>query len=291
MSARTGRRTWSAVHPRARVVSGGKVAAYTVLTLTVLVALIPFLYVISASLKQQAVLFTYPPQWIPFPPDFSNYSRLFSEFPFLRWTLNTLFVATIVTALRLVFDSLAAYGFAKLTFVGKRSLFVVMVSTILVPSGVLIIPLYFIARDFGLLDTYWALILPPLANPVGIFMLRAFIVGLPSELEQSARVDNCNAFQVYWWVILPLIKPGLVVVGMYHWLVTYTSFIWPLVAIENEDLFTLPLGLSSLSPIAEQRDWGLLSAAMMLTMVPLTLVFILIQRQFTSVSLVGALRR
>jgi ABC-type glycerol-3-phosphate transport system permease component len=279
-----------ALAARHRPPSRRKLVAYGVLALTVAVTILPFLYVLSASLKDQARLFSYPPEWIPNPPDFSNYTELFSEHRFLRWTLNTLLVATVVTAVKLLIDSMAAYALARLDFVGQRVMIAVMVSTILVPIGVLMLPLYFMVRDMGWLDTYWALIIPPLANPVGIFMLRAFIRQLPVEVEQAARVDNCTAFDVYWRVVLPLIKPGLVVVGMYLFLVQYTSFIWPLVVTENENLFVLTVGLSSLSPISFQRDWGLLSAAMILTIIPITAVFLLVQRQFTSVSLSGAVR-
>lgn len=267
-----------------------KLLAYGVLGLAVAVTTLPFLYVLSASLKDQARLFSYPPEWVPSPPDFSNYAELFEQHRFLRWTLNTLFVATVVTAVKLVIDSMAAYALVRIEFMGRRLVSAVMVSTILVPIGVLILPLYFMVRDLGWLDTYWALILPPLANPVGIFMIRAFIRQLPVEVEQAARVDNCTTFDVYRRVVLPMIKPGLVVVAMYLFLVQYTSFIWPLVVTESEDHFVLTVGLASLSPISFQRDWGLLSAAMILTIIPITVIFLLVQRQFISVSLSGAVR-
>jgi ABC-type glycerol-3-phosphate transport system permease component len=271
-------------------IPAGRLAAYVVLAIFVVVAVVPFLYVLSSSLKTDRALFSYPPRWITFPPDFTNYRDLLVEHPFLRWTLNTLFVATVVTTIKLVIDSMAAYALSKFEFVGRRVVFWLMLSMIMVPIEVLLVPLFFMIRDFGWFDTYWALILPALANPVGVFMLRAFIVGLPADVEHAARIDGANAFQVYRHVILPNIKPGLVVVGIYIFILQYTSFSWPLVATESEDMLVLTTGLSSLSPISFLRDWGLLSAAMILTLVPITLVFVLFQRHFMAVSLTGALK-
>jgi len=267
-----------------------RIAAYAVVGLAAAAAVIPFLYVLSASLKNQRSLFSYPPDLLPSPIEFDNFARLFADHPFLRWTANTLFVAGTVTLAKLVIDSLAAYALATLDFVGKRLILWAMLSTFLVPIGVLIIPLYFMFRELQLLDTYWALILPPLASPVGIFMLRAFILQLPPGLEQAARADGCNPFQSFWHVILPLIKPGLVVVGMYQFAVQYTSFVWPVIAVDDPDLLVLTTGLASLNPVFFLRDWGLISAGMILTMLPITLIFLVFQRQFLSVSLAGALK-
>lgn len=267
-----------------------RLAAYAVVGLAAAAAVLPFLYVLSASLKNQRSLFSYPPDLIPSPIEFGNFGRLFGDHPFLRWTANTLFVATSVTVLKLVIDSMAAYALAKLDFAGRKLIIGAMLATILVPIGVLIIPLYFMFRELQLLNTYWALILPPLASPVGIFMLRAYILQLPAGLEQAARVDRCNPFQAFRHVILPLIRPGLVVVGMYQFALQYTSFVWPVIAVDDPDLLVLTTGLASLNPVFFLRDWGLISAGMILTMLPITVIFLVFQRQFLSVSLAGALK-
>jgi ABC-type glycerol-3-phosphate transport system permease component len=253
-------------------------------------AVLPFLYVVSTSLKRSRSLYSFPPEWIPAHPSLHNYESLLFDHPFLRWTLNTLFVAGSVTAIKLVIDSMSAYAFAKLPFAGRRALFGVMLATIMIPAALLLIPLFFLVRDMGLLDTYWALILPPLANPVGVFILRGYIQALPPELEQAARLDHCSAWQTYRYVILPLVKPGLVVIASYTFLTQYIEFVWPLVAVESDDKLLLTTGLSTLRTQIQTIDWGLLSAASVLAMVPITLVFLLFQRRFVAASLTGGLK-
>jgi ABC-type glycerol-3-phosphate transport system permease component len=254
------------------------------------VAISPFLYVISTSLKETKVLFDYPPDWIPNQPYLGNYAKLVSDYPFLRWVGNTLFVAGVVTAIKLLIDSMAAYALARMRFVGRRALFGAMVATIMIPPALLIIPLFFLVRDAGLLDTYWALILPALANPVGVLILRAFIEAVPEEIEQAARVEGANAWQVYRHVILPAIRPGLVVVASYVFLVQYVDFVWPLVATQSEDKLLISTGLATLKPRTINVDWGLTSAASVLSMVPIALVFLAFQHRLVGRSLVAGLK-
>ena len=254
------------------------------------IAVAPFAYVVSASFKATQSLFQFPPEWIPAEPTLGNYERLFTDLPFLRWTLNTLFVAGAVAALKVVLDSMAGYAFSKLRFTGRGALFGLMLATVMIPPAVLIIPLFFLMRDAGLLDTYWALILPPLANPIGIFMMRGFIQGLPSDLDRAARIDGCGPWRTYWHVVLPLVRPGLVVVGIYTFLLQYTNFVWPLVATSSEDLYVLTTGLARLKPNFTAPDWGLISAGSIAAMLPITAIFLLLQRQFVSASLAGALK-
>jgi multiple sugar transport system permease protein len=252
-------------------------------------AIAPFLYVLSASLKDSTALFQYPPDWIPSPVFLGNYETVLLDRPFWRWTLNTLLVALAVTGIKVVIDSMAGYAFAKMEFAGRKVLAGAMLATVMVPMAVLIVPLFFMVRTFGWLDTYWALIIPPLANPIGTFMMWAYIRGLPGDLENAARLDNCNPLQVYWHIILPLVKPGLVVVGIYTFLIQYTNFVWPLVVTSNEDMYVLTTGLASLHT-QYLTDWGVISAASILVMVPITVVFILFQRPFVAASLTGAIK-
>ncbi|HEX2413028.1 MAG TPA: carbohydrate ABC transporter permease [Solirubrobacteraceae bacterium] len=255
-----------------------------------LVALAPFLYVLSTSLKQTRVLFDYPPDWIPNDPYGGNYTKLLTDYPFVRWVFNTLLVAGVVTAVKLCIDSMAAYALTRMRFAGRRVVLGAMVATIMIPPALLIIPLFFIVRDAGLLDTYWALILPALANPVGVLILRAFIQAVPEELEHAARVDNANAWQVYRHVILPAIRPGLVVVASYVFLVQYVDFVWPLVATQSDSKLLVSTGLATLKPRTINVDWGLTSAGCVLSMVPITVVFLVFQRQLVGRSLVAGLK-
>ncbi len=265
------------------------IAIYAVLIFAVVVALFPFGYVVSTSLKTTMSLFAYPPDWLPNEPTLNNYRNLIDRYPFWRWLMNSFIVAGSVTLIKLVLDSMAGYAFAKMSFPGKDALFLLVLICLMVPFAALLIPTFIIVRELGLLNTYWGLILPGLASPIGIFMMRQFIESLPSDLENAARLDGCSEFQIYRRVILPLIKPGLVVLGVFTFMTQWTSYLWPLVAATKPGMATLTVGARSLTSDFTQ-DWGLNSAAAVLSMLPLFLVFIFLQRYFIAGSIAGALK-
>jgi multiple sugar transport system permease protein len=265
------------------------VMTYAVLIVACLIALVPFLYVISTSLKETRALFNYPPHWIPENPTTVNYRNLINEHPFLRWTFNSFFVASVVTVIKVVFDSMAGYAFAKMRFAGRDALFLLVLLTLMIPFSATLIPLYIIVRELHMTNSYWGLILPPLASPIGIFMMRQFIESLPSDLENAARLDGCSEFQIYRKVILPLIKPGLVVLGVFTFMNQWTSYLWPLVINTRQEMMTLTVGIQSLRSLFTV-DWGILSAGAVLSMLPLVLVFIFLQRFFIAGSIAGALK-
>ena len=265
------------------------IAIYGILFLAVVVSMLPFLYVISASLKDSVALFSYPPEWIPAQPTLDNYRSLLTDYPFLRWTMNSLIVATSVTLIKVVIDSMAGYAFAKMSFPGKNALFLVVLMTLMVPFAATLIPLFIIVRDLKLTNTYLGLILPALANPIGIFMMRQFIESLPGDLENAARLDGCSDWQIFTRVILPLMRPGLVVLGVFLFMNQWTSYLWPLVIGTKQEMFTLTVGVQSLRALFSV-DWGVLSAGAVLSMLPLVLVFIFLQRYFIAGSIAGALK-
>jgi ABC-type glycerol-3-phosphate transport system permease component len=269
--------------------SAYSIATYAVLIAAAVVALLPFGYVISTSFKSTMALFSYPPEWLPSEPTLDNYRNLIDRYPFWRWLLNSFIVAGSVTVIKLVVDSMAGYAFAKLRFPGKDVLFLIVLISLMVPFASLLIPTFVIVRELGLLNTYWGLILPGLASPIGVFMMRQFIESLPSDLENAARLDGCSEFQIYRRVILPLVKPGLVVLGVFTFMVQWTSYLWPLVAATKPDMATLTVGARSLTSDFTQ-DWGLNSAAAVLSMLPMILVFIFLQRYFIAGSIAGALK-
>lgn len=265
-------------------------ASYAVVAIACLITIGPFFYIVTTSLKDSALLFQYPPDWIPRDLFWGNYSYLLERTSFLRWTANTLIVALSVTALKVVFDSMAGYAFAKMDFPGKNVLFVLVLATLMIPFSAILIPLFFLVRDLGLLDTYWALILPPLANPLGIFLMRSFIESLPNDLENAARLDGCSEFAIYRLIVLPLVKPALVVLAVLTFLIQYISFTWPLVATSSEDMRVLTTGLAAQRGVTS-IDWGTLSAGGVMAMIPITVFFILLQRYFIAGSLAGALKQ
>ena len=264
-------------------------AAYAILIVAGIISLIPFLYVVSTSLKDTAALFSYPPEWIPSEPTLLNFQSLLADHPYLRWTLNSLIVASAVTAVKVLIDSMAGYAFAKMTFPGRDVLFFVVLMTLMVPFAATLIPLFLIVRGLNLTNSYLGLILPALASPIGIFMMRQFVESLPGDLENAARLDGCSEFQIFRLIILPLMKPGLVVLGVFTFMTQWTSYLWPLVINTREEMFTLTVGVQSLRSLFTV-DWGVLSAGAVLSMLPLILVFLFLQRYFIAGSIAGALK-
>ena len=266
--------------------------AYSILIFAFVIMVGPLFYIISTSVKKTTQLFSYPPDWIPKIFFWGNYATLLGgESLFLRWTLNTVLVAGVVTLLKLIIDSMAGYAFAKVEFPGRKVLFVLILAVVMVPTSAVLIPLFLLVRGMGILNTYWALILPPLANPVGVFLMRNYIQSLPRDLENSARLDGCSEFSVYFRIILPLVKPGLVVLGIFTFLAQYTAFLWPLLAVQDEKLQVVTTGVAEMTATIFTIDWGLISAASVLSMVPITIVFFIFQRHFSGGSIAGALKQ
>src|SRR5215211_5811541 len=282
----TTERTLTPHHPRTSLYI---LAIYGVLIVAGIIAVVPFLYVVSTSLKETASLFSYPPEWIPSEPTLTNFRSLLEEHPFFRWTLNSLIVASAVTIIKVIIDSMAGYAFAKMSFPGRDVLFLVVLMTLMIPFAATLIPLYLLVRDLHMLNTYPGLILPALASPIGIFMMRQFIESLPSDLENAARLDGCSEFQIFRRVILPLMKPGLVVLGVFTFMTQWTSYLWPLVISTREDMLTLTVGVQSLRSLFTV-NWGVLSAGAVLSLLPLILVFLFLQRYFIAGSIAGALK-
>lgn len=264
--------------------------SYAVVVLALLIAVLPFFYIVTTSLKESKFLFEYPPKWIPYPFFWGNYYHLFTRAPFLRWMFNTLLVSIAVTALKLLFDTMSGYAFAKMQFPGKEVLFVFVIATLMIPFAAILIPLYFMIRGMGLLNTYWALILPPLANPIGIFLMRSFIESLPGDLENAARLDGSSEFGIYRRIILPLIRPAMVVLGVLTFNLQYQSFLWPLVAISATDMHVMTTGIATQRGITV-IDYGVFSAGAVMALIPITIFFLLLQRQWIAGSLAGALKQ
>ena len=280
---------WAAAGSRGIGASLYLVAIYAILIVAAIIALLPFLYVISTSLKDTIALFKYPPEWIPSEPTLANFQNLVQEYPFARWMLNSFIVASAVTVIKVVIDSMAGYAFAKMQFPGKDALFLVVLMTLMVPFAATLIPLFIIVRNVGLTNSYAGLILPALASPIGIFMMRQFIETLPTDLENAARLDGCSEFQIFRRVVLPLVRPGLVVLGVFTFMTQWTSYLWPLVIATREDMLTLTVGVQSLRSLFTV-NWGLLSAGAVLSMLPLVIVFLFLQRYFIAGSIAGALK-
>jgi len=282
------RRAAERAHARRRFIF--LAVCYGILCLASVVAIFPFLYLISLSFKQSTSLVTYPPQWIPDPPYFGNYTTLLFEKPFPRWALNSLIVASVVTVIKLLIDSMAGYAFAKMDFPFKEPIFVIVLATLMIPLVATLIPTFLIVRGLGLVNTYPGLILPGLASPIGIFLMRQFMEQLPNDLENAARLDGSPEPYIFARIILPLCKPALVMLAIFTFMTQWFSFVWPLVVTTTDDMRLLTNGLSTMKG-QWTVNWGLVAAGMVLIIIPTALAFVAFMRQFIAGSLAGALKQ
>jgi ABC-type glycerol-3-phosphate transport system permease component len=267
-----------------------ELSRHLVMALVTFILVAPFYYVVLASLKNGTEIFSYPPKLLPIPLYFGNYHALLWNTGFLRWMFNTLFVAGSVTLLKVFLDSMAGYALAKIEMTGKRIVFMLMLTLLMVPIGALIVPLWSLVSAMHLINTYLALILPPLANPLGAILMRQFILGLPRDLENAARLDGVSELGIYWRIVLPLIKPGLVVLAVIIFTDQFMSFIWPLIATTSDDLQLLTVGVAALRAHGG-ANYGLWSASAVMSLVPVGIFFFILQRQFLARSLAGALKQ
>ncbi|MCG5219788.1 carbohydrate ABC transporter permease [Streptosporangium sp. KLBMP 9127] len=239
--------------------------------------LTPLLWAVDTSLKPEGETTLVPLTW--FSDNFSveAFQRVFAQSDMLRWFLNSTVVAVGVTALVLATASLAAYGFSRTDFRGKRLVFGVVVAGIMVPPQVLVVPLYDEMLALGLIDTYWAMILPQVAAPAMVFILKKFFDGIPRELEEAARVDGASILRIFWQVVLPLSRPVLSAVGIFTFIFTWNNFFWPFLAVSDPDLMTIPVGLATI-----QSSYGLRYAQIMASAVlgglPLLVAYVFFQR-------------
>lgn len=270
-------------------------AAYLVLAVFAVVAVGPFIYLLSPSFRKSFELFSYPPNWIPDSLYWGNFGTILNETSYLRWGVNTVIFATLVTAITLVIDTLAGYAFARLRFPGRTTLFALVLSTLMIPTAVLIGPLYIMISHLpgwthSGINSYPALIVPMVASPLGVFMMRQFISTLPEALVEAARLDGASEWQIFRKIVLPLIKPAIVVLGIFTFMFQWVNFLWPLVITTTDGMKTLTVGIASLQG-QFVTDWGVISAAAVMTMMPVIIIFLVFQRWFVQASMAGALKQ
>lgn len=250
---------------------------YAGLIVGAITTLFPFLWMVSTSLKPDLELFRTPPQLIPSPFVPENYGRVADLMPIWRFAANSVFVAVVTTALQVLTSAMAAYAFARLRFRGRDALFVLYLTTLMVPFQVVVVPLFIEMRYLGLVDTYPGLILPAIASAFGTFLLRQAFLGVPRELEEAAFVDGAGYFRVFWQIALPLVRPALAAFAIFAFMASWNSFLWPLVIVSSEELMTLPLGLANLHG-QYVTQWNLVMAGTTISVVPILVVYLLAQR-------------
>ncbi|MEY2748302.1 MAG: hypothetical protein RLZZ168_318 [Cyanobacteriota bacterium] len=249
-----------------------------VLLLLALAVLVPLFWLVSTSLKGPAEdIFTMPPALLPSQPSLDAYRRLFNDNPMLGYLLNSTVVSALAVFANLLFCSLAAYPLARMRFAGRGLVLALVVATILIPFQVVMIPLYLLMVQLGLRNTLWALIIPQAATAFGIYLLRQSFAGVPVELEEAARIDGCSPVGEWWNVMLPAARADLITLAMFVFIGTWSDFLWPLVILDDPKLFTLPLGLQQLAS-SFSLDWRLVAAGAVVSILPVLLLFIGLQR-------------
>jgi multiple sugar transport system permease protein len=251
------------------------------LVLGLALMILPFVWMVLGSFKTTAELRSLPPTWIPESPTLQNYRDLFERLNFPRYFLNSTVVATAVTAGNLVFGSMLGYALAKLSFPGKRLLFLLVLLTLMVPGIVTFVPLFVLVSNLGLVNTHPGLILPFLAGPFGVFLMRQFILGIPDELLDAARVDGAGEYYIFARIVMPLCGPALATLGILTFLASWNNFLWPLVVATTEDLYTLPVALALFAIGQHEMNFGLLMAGSVVVVLPVLVIFVVLQRFFT----------
>lgn len=264
---------------RGRRGPAGRILAYVALGLLAVIALVPFVWMLSSSVKTNETIFSEPLQLIPNHPQWSNYSRLWSELPIGRWIFNSAYIVVIAVLGRLVFTATAAYAFARLRFPGRDYIFYAFLTALMVPTEVTLIPGFVLIRQLGWYDSHLALIVPQLSDAFAIFLLRQFFLSIPRELEEAARIDGASYLRVFVSVVLPLSKAALAVVAVLGFMDVWNAFLWPLVMIDATDKFTLPVGLQFLNS-AHSTDWPALMAGNVIGLVPVVIVYLAAQKYF-----------
>jgi len=256
-----------------------KIIEILVLSLGSIVTLFPFIWMISTSFKTPPQIISYPPTLIPKPPTLEYYTQIFTKLNFGRFFLNSGYISVIITASALLTSSFVGYVFAKFNFWGKEVIFMMILSTMMIPFAVTMIPLYLIISKLVWINSHLALIIPGLYSTFGIFLIRQFMSSIPNELREAAIVDGCGEFRTFWSIILPQCKPVLAALGIFTFMWNWDNFLWPLIVLNNEDKFTLPVGLSMFS----QQWWtnyGLVMAGATISVIPVLIVFFIFQKQF-----------
>ncbi len=254
-----------------------KIILFFLLVLISFVMIIPFLWMVSSSLKYNTEIFSYPVRWIPEVFRWDNYVTVWSEIPFLTYFLNSLKLAVIVTVAQLVICSLAAYSFSKLQYPGRDKLFFLYLATMMVPWQAIMIPQFIVVRSLGLYNSHGALIVINMFSAFGVFVLRQFMIGIPEELSEAARIDGCSEFRTYSQVIIPMCKPGLATLTIFTFNFMWNDYLSSMIYLDDDKLKTVQVGLTAFRTLYK-TEYGLLMAGTVCALLPIFLIFCCAQK-------------
>jgi multiple sugar transport system permease protein len=251
--------------------------------------LFPLLWMLAVSLMPSGEASTFPPPLLPKTPTLENYRELFAHAGIGRYLMNSLFLATTVTLVSLVFNVAAGYGFAKLRFRGRDRLFKLLLGALVIPSQVAMVPLFLLLKELGLVNSYGGVIVPAMASIFGIFLVRQYSLSVPDDLLEAARIDGASEFRIFWSIIVPVLKPIVVTLAVFTLLGTWNDFMWPLIVLADQHLYTLPVALASLAR-EHVQDNELMMAGSVLTTLPTLLLFIALQRYYLQGLMAGSVK-
>lgn len=252
-----------------------KILIWTLLVLGGIAMIMPIVYMLSTSLKWPHEVYNL--KLIPDEPTLDNYAYVLEDGRFFRWFGNSLLIATLTTISNLFFDSLVGYTLCKFKFKGRYFIFIAILSTLMIPTEMLVIPWYLMSKTFGWLDSYWGIMFPGMMTAFGTFLMKQFFETIPDDFLEAARIDGLNEFQIWWQIAMPLVAPALSALAIFVFLGNWTAFIWPLIVTSDYDLYTLPVGLTTFS-VEQQVEWELIMTGAALATIPTLIVFLVFQR-------------
>lgn len=269
---------------------------HTILIVVCILSLVPFLWLLSTALKGRSEnIFAYPPIFIPRDFTFDNFIQVLKLVPIVKYVVNSFIVAFSTVVLNVILSALAAYPLARMDFKGKKAAFFAILATIMVPFQTIMLPVYIITLKLHLIDSYsdtmgyLGLILPFAVNAFGIFLMRQAFMAIPKEIEESAIVDGCNSFQIFSKLLLPMVKPTIALLAIFTFIGSWGEFLWPSIVLTNEQLFTLPVGINNLSS-AFSADYRLIAAGSIVSIIPIIIFFLALQKYFIQGSNDGAVK-
>lgn len=267
----------------------GTIGFYVIAILLAIIALIPFLWMISTSLKSRGALMSIPIEWIPKNPTFDAYVKVFSRFPFARTIGNSLFISVSYTVITLLSSAMAAFAFAKLRFPGAGILLRCYLATMMVPTQVTMIPLFVIMNKMGLIDSYSSVILPSIFRPFAVFMLVQQMRTIPNDFLDAGKIDGANVFQVFRKVVLPLCVPSLATLSITTFMESWNDYLWPLLMLTDRNKMTLPIALSTLNG-QFNTEYNVLMAGSLISMIPIILIYFFAQKYFKEGMMIGGIK-
>ncbi len=257
-----------------------KVIAYLLISITAITMIFPFYWMVSSSLKTEVEIFLVPPKWLPIPPQWNNYVYVFQQVNFGRYTYNSLKLGVLWTLGVILSSSWAAYGFARVRFWGRDTLFIITLAAMMIPGQVTMIPMFLLMNKIGWVNTHYPLWVPAwFGSAFGIFLMRQYFLTIPQELCDSAKIDGCTHFGIFWRIMMPLSKPALASLALLSFMGSWNNLLGPVIYLYDESLFTLPLGLTRFSGMYVTY-WAYTMAGATITVIPILIVFIFTQQYF-----------